>query len=810
MLKNYLIIILRSIWKQKLSSGINLLGLSTGLSFCILLSLFMMDELSYDQFHQHQEKIFRLYRQPLQAISFINKELYMPMPTGPAMQTTFPEVEQFVRLIPLEGSRLVRHQENTFQQEGIVFADASFFQVFSFPLIAGNPLTALTSPSAIILTKPVAQKYFGKHDPIGEILSVKLNGRFYDLQVTGVTETIPSNSSIQFQILLPLQTLVNISDAYRQDQDRRDATRCITYVKLREKTDAEQVSALMPKFMETYMGGLFDQMRRKGMLKTEGLPMVYQLQPLSDIHFNPDIPAGLTPLSNPIYLYILASIALAVLLIACFNFAILTMGRAAQRAKEAGVRKVIGARKIQLMIQFWGEAFLLSFMAFILGMGIAGALLPLFNELVGKNLSLRSAPESPSIFAILLITFILTGFIAGSYPALVLSAFHPVDSLKEKVSWKGSNAFTKSLIVAQFCISAILIIATLVMVQQMQYIQNKHLGFDEEQVVVISTHELAGDRVLDLYKQALGNHSQILSMTGANVSLGQSMWHRGFLYEGEPQEVAILRVDPAYVSTMKMQLVAGRDFDAQISADSTESILVNEAFVKAFGWQEPVGKILPVVWGSLKNPKVIGVIEDFNFNSLHEAVEPLVIYTNAKDPILHLLIRIRPEEITTTLQQLQNIWEQISSDLPFHYSFLDEDIERLYQSEKRWNEIVGYGGFFSILIACLGLLGLADMVAYRRQKEIGIRKVLGASANGILLLLSKDYMKLIIISLFIAIPITNYFITEWLQSFAYRIEVHWWLFAIPGILILAIALLSVSGQTLKAAKQNPVDSLRYE
>lgn len=812
MLKNYTKIAFRNLRKQKLYSFINIAGLAIGLAFCVLVLLFIHDELTYDQFHANKDRIYRLFRQPTVSDGPIDKDLYMPIPTGPAMKADFPQVGEFVRFATIPfGSNIIHHNGQPFEQKGIAFADPSVFELFSFPLLYGDSGSALKSTNSVVLSKETAKKYFGSNNPIGKPLSIRLNGKFYEFIVEGVLESIPQNSTIQFEVLLPLEKLLLVHGAYSSAVTRWDATRVITYVMLQKGADVSQVRNQMPEFMTAHMGDIFDDMRAEGTLKTKGPPIIYQLQPLPEVHLDPTVPGGFTEPSNPTYSYILGGIALAVLAIACINFMIMAIGRSARRAREVGMRKVAGANRIQLMSQFWGEAFLLTVLAFLLGIGLAEALLPVFNELAGKELSLAVVAVSLPISGILLGLLLATGLVAGSYPALVLSNFKPIESLKEKLRLSGSNRFTKALIITQFGLSVFLVISTLVMAGQLRFIQNKNLGFQGEQVVVIPTNGLDGERVLNLYRDAMSTYPGAVNITGANVSFATGLWRRGFDYEGKLRQVAVFRVDPNYVETLRMNIVQGRDFNSALASDSTESILVNQAFVEEFGWQDqPVGKVLPVDWDKLKNPKVIGVVENFNYQSLQNQVEPAIMYINPMDPILNLLVRVSPENMSATIDRLRATWNQITNEVPFSYSFLDEDMEQLYRSEQRWSRIVGYGSFFAIFIACLGLFGLAGITAIQRQKEIGIRKVLGATVTGITFLLSKDFAKLVVVAVLLASPVAWYTMNRWLQDFAYRIDIGPGIFAIAGGAALLIAIATVSCQSVRAAFMNPVNSLRSE
>lgn len=810
MIKNYIKIAFRNLRKQKLYSLINILGLSVGLAFCVLVLLFINDELTYDQFHENRDRIYRLYRQPLVSDGSMDKDLYMPIPAGPAFKSDFPQVEEYVRLTPF-GTNIVRQDGQLFEQSGFAFADPSVFEVFSFPLLYGDSGSSLDNPNSVVLSKEAAGKYFGTANPIGKQLSIRLNSQFYEFEVTGVLESIPHNSSIQFDVVLPHQKLMQVFEAYSRVENRWDATRLITYVMLREKDDVNQIRERLPEFMTSHMGDIFDEMRANGTLKTEGPPSIYQLQPLREVHLDPSIPGGFTEPGNTVYSYILGGIALAVLLIACINFTLLAIGRSVRRAREVGLRKVIGAQRAQLMVQFWGEALLLTLIAFLLGFGLAEAVIPLFNELAGKELHLITAFENVAVAGILGVLFVLTGIIAGSYPALLLSSFKPIDSLKDKLHMGGSNRYSKSLIVVQFSLSVFLIIATLVMADQLNYMQNKNLGFKGDQVVVIPANGTDGERMLQLYRDELGDETNITDISGANVSFATGLWRRGFRFNGELHQAAVFRVDHNYIETLKMEISKGRDFNPSLASDSTRSIIVNQTFVDELGLgEDPVGKVFPIDWGWMVNPVIIGVVKDFNYQSLENEVAPAIMYMNPRDPILNMLVRIRPENMSATIEQLRSTWSQVTNEVPFSYSFLDEDMDQLYRSEQRWSRIIGYGSFFAIFIACLGLFGLAGITAIKRQKEIGIRKVLGATVSRIVLLLTKDFALLVSISFVLAVPAAWFVMQEWLQNFAHRIDISPVIILISGGSALFIAVVTVCWQALRVALMNPVKSLRNE
>lgn len=810
MLKNYIKIALRNLQKQKLYSAINVIGISVGLAFCLLVILFVHDELSYDSFHENADQIYQVYRQPLIESEIFDVSNSLPFPLAQAMEEGFPEVEETIRMAAF-GTNTIRHRNALFEQDNFAFADPSIFDVFSFPFEYGDPNSALSSPGSVVLTQQTAAKYFSTNNPIGETLEINIDGEFHQFEVTGVMEDIPTNSSIQFEILLPTQAIINNFEFYSRALTSWGSSRSAVFVKMNEGSDIEALNERMPEFMTTHMGDMFNRMREAGLVEGPGTPIVFSFQPLLDIHLNPGIPGEFVRPNDPENAYILGGIALAVLFIACFNFMILSIAKSSKRAKEVGLRKVMGAQRSQLIAQFWGEAFIITLLGFLTGIAFAEILLPVFNELTGKSLSFITNAQNLTLFGVITFLFSCTVLIAGSYPSLVLSKFQPIDSIKDKFSISGSNRFTRLLIVTQYSLSAFLLIATLVMAEQLQFIQNKNLGFSGEQVVVIPTNGLDGDRMLSLYKDQLHNDNDIVDMTGASFSFATGLRRRGYRFEGEARQAAVFRTDHNYIRTLQMNLVSGRNFDPNLSSDSTASIIVNEAFMLAHSLSDnALGEPFALGWNWMPNPVIIGVVEDFNYQSLRNDIEPAIMYTNPRDQIANILIRIKPDDISATLAKLRNNWEQVTNEVPFSYSFLDEDMQIRYAADQRWRTIISYGSLFAILIASLGLFGLAGVTAIQRRKEIGIRKVLGASVEGIVLLLSKDISKLILISIFIAAPVAWYVLNNWLENFAYRTEIGADVFLISGSLSLLVALLTISYQSIKAALTNPVKTLRSE
>ncbi len=802
MLKHYFKITVRSLSKQLGYSVINVLGLAVGLAFCTLIVLFVRDELTHDRFHAEADHLYRVLRvsdMPNQGI--FDQDPYQPIPLAPALMEAIPEVEQAVRFY--RDEYLIGHGD-LMQEEMLLFADPAMLEVFSFPLRHGDPRTALADLNSIVLTETAAQRYFGTDDVVGETMQVRLGGAFHDVTITGVAHDVPSQSSISFDYLLPYQKLPDAHEWIRNRMEVWRASSAITYVKLQDGASAQAVEAKMRDLRATHFPDEAANLREMGLWEGTETPIHFALQPLADIHLNPTVGAGLKAPSDPRYAYILGGIALAILLLACINFTTLAIGRSASRAREVGIRKAVGAPRAQLMALFWGEALLLTGLALVLGLALAEAALPVFNTLANKALDLTlDVPMVAALGGLLL----LTGLAAGSYPALRLSGLRPLDTLRQRLRLGGSNRFTQALVVFQFAISIFFIAGTLVMLQQLHFLQNKNLGFNDEQLVVLPTQGIDGEDLRQRLETRLAGQPGVRGITGVSSSFTRGYSREGFEYNGELKEVYSYRVEDNYVDVMEMELVAGRNFNPHLATDSTQAILVNEAMVRDFGWTNPIGEQLV---GFYTDPVVVGVVKDFNFRSLHETVEPMVLLLDPDWGIRHLLVRIAPDDIPAMLETLRTAWADVADGVPFNYSFLDDDVARQYDAERRWNEIVAYAAGFAVLIACLGLFGLAALTVTGRTKEIGIRKVLGATISDVTFLLSKNFLWLVLIGFGVAAPLAYLAAQEWLQDFAYRIDLGVGIFLAAGASTVLIALVTVSYQAIRAAIANPVKSLRYE
>jgi putative ABC transport system permease protein len=796
MFKNYLKIALRNLRKQKLYSFINVFGLAVGIAFCALLFLYVQDELTFDDFHEKKDRIFRVYSISYEPDGSVRSTggVYHPFLLGPALEADLPEIQRFVRLD--DNPNFVRAGGEAFE-ENVLYADSTFFEVFTFPLQQGDPGTALNGLTSAVISIDAAHKYFGTADAVGKTLSIRLEDRFEDFTVTGVAENVPSNSSIRFDVVIPF--------ANRVTSDLTDcATRwtcsfLFTYVELVPGASVQALETKMPEFWGKYHPD------RDANLSEQGLSS-YGFQPIQDVHLNPDFPHGLVAPSRPLYSYILAAIGMGVLLIACINFTTLAIGRSASRGKEIGVRKVVGANRAQLMRQFWGEALLLCLLGLLAGLVLAEAILPAFNTLTGKSLQLDYTGSWATIAALPVI-LLVTGLVAGSYPALVLSSFKPVDVLKNRLKLSGSNVLTRSMVVLQFALVIFLVMGTLIMLRQLDYVRSKDLGFTREQVVVVPLNGVSGQAALSYFRNELGERPEILGVTGASYSFGPSRGYAisGWTHEGVQHQYFRYDIESAFPTVMGLELLSGRNFNPELASDSSQAIIVNEAFVREVGMDDPIGRAVP---GFPGEPAIIGVVRDFHFEPLHEQVKPAVLRLGRD--LNYILVRVAPHDVPASLGLLQTAWQEVAPGLPFDYAFLDDDLNRFYESEQRWSRIIGYSAFFAILIACLGMFGLAALAVASRTKEIGVRRVLGASVHSLIVLLSAPFAGLVLIAIVLAAPAAYFAARTWLDNFSYRIEIGPGIFLLAGGLALAVALFTVSYQAIKAALADPVKSLRYE
>jgi putative ABC transport system permease protein len=812
MIKHYFKIALRNLGRQKVLSFINISGLSIGLACFSLFLLYSVNEFSFDRFHKNADNIYRVYRW---TDAMNNEEaggdVYMPSPLGPAMQADLPDVANYVRFQEGWGQSFVKADGKVLRAD-IGYADPSVFSVFTFPLKYGTAQGALKDLQNIVVTRAKAKELFGIDNVVGRTIEIKVGDEFIPFTVSAVAEDIPANSSIRFGLLgnfLYWET----TPQGKRGVNNWHRSAYITYVQLNEGSGLANDVQKLGAFRHKYYPDEEKELKESGFRWDGSAPPVrYGLQPLKAGHTDTRIFGGSVDQVNPKTIWILLSIAAGVLLIACINFTTLAIGRSARRAKEVGVRKVIGSERLHLIIQFLAEAILLSLLSLAIGLLLVKLLLPYFNQLSGRELKFSFAlyPEMSWMLAGLTL---LVGILAGSYPALILSGFRPIDVLKSKVRVTGANIFTKSLVTIQFALSIGLIICTMVILQQTNYMSSKNPGFNKENVVVVDASETKSKEIYPLFKQALAARSDIIKISGAELGLGEGTgWSRsGFEYNGTSKNVIEYFVDHEYVPLMGMRILAGRNFDPKFTEDTVTSVIVNEAMVKDMGWtmENAVGQQIKG-YMETKSPVVIGVVKDFHYRPFKEKVLPQMFHQFADYAPYKFFVRLKPGNPAPALAAMQKAWTAVVADLPFKYNFLDESLDNFYKAERKWSNILGWAGGISVFLACLGLFGLAALAAINRTKEIGIRKVLGASLPGIVTLLSKDFMKLVVVALVIAAPIAWYFMNKWLQNFAYRISIGWWVFIAAGALAVVIAFVTIGLQAVKAGIANPVKSLRTE
>ncbi len=847
MLKNYLTIALRNLVRYKIYTVINALGLATGIAFCLLTFLYVRHEWTYDQFHEKSDRIFRL---GMSGGMFGGRDnargVWLSDKIGPLMRENIPQFAHVVRIH--QRTVKVSHGNNAFEVKSL-FTDEDFFQLFTFPLIHGDPKTVLANPNGIVLTQNAAKKYFGQNDVMGQEISIQ--HRIWEeaektFVVAGIAEDPPENSSIQFDLIFSYasippskQSTVSISISQDGKAERKEITppvfskgNDVTYIQLIDNVQLTDLAPVLNAFVEA---NKTPNPLSRGRSKRRFLDpdVTLHLQPIADIHFDREITNGLSAPSNPAYSYILAGIALSVLLVACINFTNLAIARSATRAREVGVRKVVGAVRFQLMKQFWGESLLLTGVGMLLGLALTEFFLSTFNALTQVNLTLDYRPSLSGVLFGLSLLLIIS-LVSGIYPALVLSGFDPIAVLKNRFNIGGRSWSGRVLIVGQFVVAILFLIATLVMSRQLTFLKEKNLGLNESQVVLINPRYSSPDRqerhrILQLFKQELKQHPQIVNVTQSrlfsHLEADSDTRKSNITFpNGEVVEKAEISVDYDFFDTLGINLLAGRNFSPDFGTDAKQAVLVNKTFVERAQLEQSLNTTLPMTKmmmsfmpgdrlpkvQQIKDPKIIGVVDDFHLRSLYHALPPLVIFLDAASLSSDFLVRIRPERIPETLAFMAEKWQSIAGNTRFDHVFLDENFDRLYREEERWGTIVQYASFFALFVACLGVLGLTSLAITRRTKEIGIRKVLGASNHHIVALLSREFVVLILIANLIAWPIAHYGVKHWLRDFAYRIDAGMGLFLIGGLLVFITALLTIGIQALKAAQRNPVHALRYE
>ncbi|MEQ9466379.1 MAG: FtsX-like permease family protein [Ekhidna sp.] len=812
MLKNYFNVALRNLFKHKFYSLINILGLSIGLTCFLMISLYVVDELSYDSFHSDADRIYRMdFTGNINGSEFITA--LASAPAGPTMPIEFPEVEDATRLRS-SGNWIIKKKdtENAYNEDDVVYADKNFFTFWDFELLNGNPETCLERPNTLVISQSLADKVFGDEDPIGKIVVLDNSD---DWEVTGVYADMPSNSHFSFNMMLSMESREEAQSQMWMSFNFN------TYLKLQEEYDPNLLEAKFPDLIEKYIGPEIEKFMGATLEEfyEGGNRAGFYLFPLKDIHLKSDKLGEIEVNGDMKYVLIFTAIALFILILACINFMNLSTARSAGRAKEVGVRKVMGAHKSQLRKQFLTEAFLITLISILIAYALSFLLLSQFNTLADKEMVFNNL-LSPAFILIMICVLITVGFLAGSYPAFFLSKFRPVEVLKGKLNLglKGGG-LRSTLVVLQFCVSIIMIIGTAIVYEQLSYIQNKKLGYSKDHILMIHDPWLMGDQS-DSYKNEALQHANILAGTMSSFLPVQTADNNNAWFPGSSaskSETYIFheyRVDHDYMETLGIEMKTGRSFSKDYPSDSS-TIVLNEAAMHKLGWteEEVIGQTLSTYDGFgdsiyTVSYKVIGVVKDFNFTSLRDQIEPLIFELGRSRGFVSF--KISSENIPATVNFLEEKWNEFAPSQPFEYSFLDERFNEMYKTEQKLGKIFGIFAFLAIFIACLGLYGLAAFTAEQRRKEIGVRKVLGASIASIITLLSKEFLKLVGIAFLIAAPISYYVMNEWLQDFENRTNINVMVFILAGIVALVIAWVTMSFQSWNAARVNPAKSLKDE
>jgi putative ABC transport system permease protein len=807
MWRNYLLVALRNIRKYKGFSLINIAGLAIGIASCLLILLFVQSELSYDRFHDKAERIYRVGFTFHVGTNEFDAALG-PCPLAEALVEDFPEVQSAARIFARQsrgGDVFVRFGERRYKENKFLWADPELLDILTIPFIKGSPEEALAQPNSVVMTAAAAAKYFGQEDPIGKILELG-DGSLY--MVNGVTESWPEHSHFHFDFLASFSSLPKSKDLDFYD------TAVFTYILLRENASIDELESKLPEFSGKCMAPIIEKIMAvpyKEFLES-GNFIGFMTQPLRDIHLRSGWGNELEPQGSFNTVIIFSAIAVLILIVACINFINLTTARSTQRANEVGVRKVVGSSRGQLIRQFLSESIFLCFLSFLFALIFVELSLPVFNNLVGKEFS-SSQILDWSFLLVLLVGALVIGTVAGSYPAFLMASFRPVSVLKGKMqsSTKGRR-FRDALVVFQFCASVVLLVGTAVISTQLHYIRNKELGFDKEHVVVIQRAEKLGSQQL-AFKNQLYQNPDVLSAVFTDSLPQMLLEAKVFQKEGEGSQenntLITITADYDLLKTYGIEIIAGRYFERDRSTDAT-AVVLNEAAIKALDIQDPLEKRLILVGLKRKPMDIIGIINDFHMESLHTKIGPTAVILTGARPSVLLSVRVRPGDLPKTLGFLENQWKDFTNNQPFEYVFFDDQFDMLYKAEIQAGKVITAFACLAVFIACLGLLGLASFTASQRTKEIGIRKVLGATTSRILVLLNKDFVMRVLVANIIAWPLAYYAMNKWLQNFAYRIRISIWMFLASAVIALLIALFTVSYQTFRAARGDPVDSLRYE
>ena len=808
MLKNYLKVAFRNLIRFKTYSFINIAGLAIGIACCLLILLYIQNELSYDRFNKKADRIFRINTD----LKFGATELAIPVCSdmmGPMLKQDFPQVEEYTRIYNFGGKKMVKKGNNFNTEQKIAYVDSTFFKVFTFPALAGNTDNILNEPNTVVITKSIAKKYFNTVDAVGKYIETDDNGRTL-YKVTAVIKDMPENSHFRFDFLFSMKNL-------NYDWGNFVSSNFHTYLLLKKGVDYKKFEKNFSIYNDKYVfpyAKKHIQVNSKEEFERAGNKIEYSLIPITKIHLYSKRIQEISPAGNIQYVYIFSAVALFILLIACINFMNLTTARSANRAREVGIRKVLGTERKSLIYQFLTESTLTALIAVILAIVIVYHVLSFFNNISGKELSINALYSSSILLFLLLLPFLI-GLIAGSYPSFFLSRFSPIEIIKGRLSSGSKGGGLRSaLVVFQFAASIILITGTIIIYKQLNFIQNKNLGYQKDQVLII-------DDVYNLGKNIEAFKNEMLKING--VTSGtisgflpipsarnfSAFYNKAEMVSESGFTMQRWKIDYDYLKTLGIKLIKGRNFSPGFGSDSL-SLIINEAAEKQLGYKDPLNEKL-YTWvggGRLVSYNIIGVVKNFHFESFHQDIGPLCFVHGRNNDLASF--KINAAQTPNILKEAEVIWKRMASGMPFSYKFMDDSFSEVYKAEQQVGTLALSFSILAIFVACLGLFGLATFLAEQKTKEIGVRKVLGASVPSILSMLSKEFTKWIVIANVIAWPLAYYFMNKWLQEFAYRIEIGWWIFALSGIIAIIIALLTVSIQALKAAIANPIKSLRYE
>ncbi len=806
MFKNYLISAFRNFVRNKFYTILNILGLSIGMATFIFILFYVNDESGYDKHHVNHPRIYRIDSE-YSISNKVDRFAIAPIPMGPAMKLEFPEVEKFVRFANA-GNVLIKHDNKEYYEERFYFTDSTIFDVFTHEFVLGSHENALVEPKTMILTEKIANKYFGNENPVGEILTT---GQGTSYKIIGVVKDLPANSHLKFDALISGTTIAEeqgVEDFNSMEPMRFWNIGVITYVMLNENSSIESIHEKFEAFYDKYYKPIGEQINASYSLLTT---------PLAETHFRSDLAAD-EPIGNKAYIFIFSAVGVLVLLLAAINYMNMATARSANRSREVGIRKVSGAYRQQLIWQFIGESVMLSIIAALIALFLVYLLMPDFNNITEKTIAYGS---NPAIFIIIAAVALLTGLLSGIYPAFYLSSVSPVTALRGSgdTSAKSKGRMRKILVIVQFFIAIFMIIATIAVSNQLNYLKNKNLGFSKKDVIVMQLQDSAFRSKGEIFKKELLNNPNIVGVTRSTQVPGNISWIQVMNVEKDSQMVQssliLAQVDYDFLDVLDMEIAKGRNFDINMSTDDTGAVIINETGARSLGWyDDPVGKRIDYnidLEGNVGRPmKVIGMVKDFHFRSLHNAVEPMILFIAQFNPY-HVSVRIKEDKTREALDYIEQTWNDFGAKRPFDYYFLENNLNDMYEAEEKIEKIFSIVTFLTIFIALLGLLGLSSFIAEQKKKEIGIRKVVGASVADILLLLYTEFLVLIMIAFIIAVPVAWWRIDIWLKdSFVYYQNPGWYTFLLAGAMALVVGILTISYHILRAATSNPVDAIKYE